>query len=560
MYEEHFGFREPPFRITPDPRFLYRNPCVEEAAAALSYGIERRKGFLSLVGEAGTGKTTLLRHVLDTLSGNVRTVVLLHPTVEFDEILEYVMGELGVPTDGGRKLVLLQRLHEFLVEHTRGGGNVALLIDEAQDLAPHVLEELRLLSNLETGTEKILQIVLAGQPELETKLADKSLRQLRQRIALHVRLRALSPEEVAEYIRTRLELAGATRTDVFTAEATARVAAVTQGIPRIVNVLCDACLVTAYAMNAAQVTARIVDEAWVDYSRLVADVPEAPVPAPALSVAPTPIVAAAAAAVASEKAAATTSERPAAAFPRTPPPAAPAAEAAPRPTPAESVAPQPAAAAAPPPPPIPLTSDLVDAPAPPVDRMPPPGELRSPWWASPRRVTLVTVATLVALSALNFSIRSSAPNRDTLPTPETAAGRMPVVSDDVDPLVTAPSPSEARALVHEFMLAYEARDAERLASLFAPDASDNEHEGIGAIRAAYQEAFTQLADVTVAVPQIAERLNGERLELSGPMRITYRDVDGTAGEVRGSAEWEIARHAGKPRILRLRHDVIPRAS
>ena len=179
MYEEHFGFREPPFRITPDPRFLYRNPCVEEAAAALAYGIERRKGFLSLVGEAGTGKTTLLRHLLNQVSGNVRTVLVLHPTVEFDEILEYIMSELGVPTDGARKLVLLQRLHEFLVEHTRAGGNVALLIDEAQDLETRVLEELRLLSNLETGTEKILQIVLAGQPELETKLADQSLRQLR---------------------------------------------------------------------------------------------------------------------------------------------------------------------------------------------------------------------------------------------------------------------------------------------------------------------------------------------------------------------------------------------
>jgi hypothetical protein len=159
------------------------------------------EGFLSLVGEAGTGKTTLLRHVLDTLAGNVRTVVLLHPTVEFDEILEYIMAELGVPTEGARKLVLLQRLHEFLVEHTRAGGNVALLIDEAQDLETRVLEELRLLSNLETGTEKILQIVLAGQPELETKLADQSLRQLRQRIALHIRLRPLSSDEVAAYIR-----------------------------------------------------------------------------------------------------------------------------------------------------------------------------------------------------------------------------------------------------------------------------------------------------------------------------------------------------------------------
>src|SRR6185295_13986552 len=263
MYEEHFGFREPPFRITPDPRFLYRNACVEEAAAALAYGIERRKGFLSL-----------LRHLLNQVSGNVRTVLVLHPTVEFDEILEYILTELGIPVDGARKLVLLQRLHEFLLEHTRAGGNVALMIDEAQDLEIRVLEELRLLSNLETGTEKILQIVLAGQPELETKLADPSLRQLRQRIALHVRLRPLSPEEVGAYIRTRLGLAGAPQSDVFTPEASDRIATVSLGIPRVVNVLCDACLVTAYAMNAKHVTAQIVDEAWVDYSRLVGDLPE----------------------------------------------------------------------------------------------------------------------------------------------------------------------------------------------------------------------------------------------------------------------------------------------
>ena len=544
MYEEHFGFREPPFRITPDPRFLYRNPCVEEAAAALAYGIERRKGFLSLVGEAGTGKTTLLRHLLDTLSGNVRTVVLLHPTVEFDEILEYILTELGIPIDGGRKLVLLQRLHEFLVEHTRSGGNVALLIDEAQDLDAAVLEELRLLSNLETGTEKILQIVLAGQPELETKLADKSLRQLRQRIALHVRLRPLSGDEVAAYIRTRLALAGSTRADVFTGDATVRIAAVTHGIPRVVNVLCDACLVTAYATNAPQVTAQIVDEAWTDYSRLVADVPESPLPAPALSVAPTPIVAAAAAVVASETA---------------PSPAPPAAT-VPASEPAPPVAP---AQIAPPAAPIASSPERIVAPeigtvAGAVLRAP--EEIRSPWWAAPRAVSMVAVGAIVAVVGLNIAIRSPVPNRDAMPTPETAAARMPVVSEDPDPLVTPPSPSEARGLVHSFMLAYEARDAERMAALFAPGASDNEHRGVGAIRAAYAEAFGQLTDVVVSVPQITTEMRGERLSVSGPVHITYRDAAGTPGEMRGTAVWEIARQAGTPRILKFHHDVIPRTS
>ena len=159
MYADFHGFRELPFNITPDPRFLYLNDNYQEALAALGYGIDARKGFIALVGEAGTGKTTLLRRLLDSVSPNTKTVLLLNPTVSFEEILEHILVELGVPPEGGRKLVLLQRLNEFLIEHTGASGNVALLIDEAQDMRPEVLEELRLLSNLETAREKILQIV-----------------------------------------------------------------------------------------------------------------------------------------------------------------------------------------------------------------------------------------------------------------------------------------------------------------------------------------------------------------------------------------------------------------
>jgi type II secretory pathway predicted ATPase ExeA len=561
MYEEHFGFREPPFRITPDPRFLYRNPCVEEAAAALAYGIERRKGFLSLVGEAGTGKTTLLRHVLDTLAGNVRTVVLLHPTVEFDEILEYILGELGVPVEGGRKLVLLQRLHEFLVEHTRAGGNVALIVDEAQDLEPRVLEELRLLSNLETGTEKILQIVLAGQPELETKLADPGLRQLRQRIALHVRLRPLSADEVAAYITTRLEFAGSTRTDVFTREASERIAVVSQGIPRVVNVLCDACLVTAYALNTKQVTTRIVDEAWTDYSRLVGDLPERPAPEPVVVREPEPAsaravpVAPPSPAVEPAPAPAPPPSEPVAArpvvAPRPPEPAA-----APRPTPTPPLEPM-----APPA----RTGQRDDEPAPALfpdgdGEAVPAATLRSPWWDAPRAVTVVTVLAIVVTLGLNVFLRGTSPNRDATPTPETVVAHVPVVTEDANPMVTAASAGEARALVHEFLLAYEARDAARVAGLFAADATENDRIGADEIRADYERRFATVRDVSVTVPRIDTALRGERLTITGPIVVAYRDQNGTMIETRGTAQWEIARLGGTPRILRLRHDVDPQTS
>ncbi|HJQ83295.1 MAG TPA: AAA family ATPase, partial [Candidatus Binatia bacterium] len=281
MYAEFYGLRELPFNITPDPRFLYLNDCYQEALAALSYGIDARKGFISLVGEAGTGKTTLLRRLLDSLSPNTRTVLLLNPTVGFEEILEHILLELGVPPDGGRKLVLLQRLNEFLIGHTSAGGNVALLIDEAQDLRPDVLEELRLLSNLETAREKILQIVLAGQPELDETLAHPGLRQLRQRVTLRLRIRPLTPAEVAHYVESRLERAGAGGKHLFTPDALARIASLSGGIPRIVNVLCDAALLAAFAAGHHEVSAALVEETWRDYA---VDVPLVPAiePAPVL--------------------------------------------------------------------------------------------------------------------------------------------------------------------------------------------------------------------------------------------------------------------------------------
>jgi general secretion pathway protein A len=281
MYEGFYGLREQPFRVTPDPRFLFRTPAIDEAVAALTYGVEQRKGFLSLVGEVGTGKTTLLRHLLDSLPPSTQTVLILYPTVQFEEMLEHILHELGIPSEGAGKFIKLQRLHEFLLEHTRAGGNSAIVIDEAQDLDARVLEELRLLSNLETGTEKILQILLSGQPELERKLAQTDLRQLRQRIALHVRLRALAAPEVAAYVQARLERAGGDDAALFDAEALAYVAFVTEGIPRLINVLCDAALVTGFAAGAPRITRPLVEEAWADYAHLAPPPAPPPPPAPA---------------------------------------------------------------------------------------------------------------------------------------------------------------------------------------------------------------------------------------------------------------------------------------
>ncbi|MGH7806212.1 MAG: ExeA family protein, partial [Candidatus Binatia bacterium] len=183
MYLSHFGFREPPFSVTPNPKFLYSNPAYEEAFANLRYGIEGRKGFIVLTGEVGTGKTTLLRRLMATLHPKTPFVFLFNTRLAFDEILAFVCDELRIAPVPSLRVQRIQVLNEFLLRQVREGRTTALLVDEAQNLGDDVLEELRLLSNLETNDEKLLQIALVGQPELDAKLARQELRQLRQRIA-----------------------------------------------------------------------------------------------------------------------------------------------------------------------------------------------------------------------------------------------------------------------------------------------------------------------------------------------------------------------------------------
>jgi general secretion pathway protein A len=264
MYCEFYQLREPPFNVTPDPKFLYLNARYREAIASLNYGITQRKGFITLIGEAGTGKTTLLNKLLEELDTKTKSVFIFNTNVTFEEILEYMFAEFALPVHNGKKLYMLQRLNSFLLEELRGGGNVALLIDEAQDLEFSVLEDLRLLSNLETAKEKILQIVLSGQPELGQKLSNPILRQLRQRIGINCRLLPLSRDEITEYIQYRLQAGGCADLKLFSREAEEQIYHFSRGIPRLVNVVCDNALVIGYALGKKRIGADVISEAAAD--------------------------------------------------------------------------------------------------------------------------------------------------------------------------------------------------------------------------------------------------------------------------------------------------------
>jgi type II secretory pathway predicted ATPase ExeA len=274
MYCDFYHLTERPFNVTPDPKFLYLNARYREAIASLNYGITQRKGFITLIGEAGTGKTTLLKRLLEDLDAKTKSVFIFNTNVTFEEILEYIFAEFDLPLHNGKKLYMLQRLNTFLLEELRGGGNVALLIDEAQDLEFSVLEDLRLLSNLETAKEKILQIVLSGQPELGQKLSNPVLRQLRQRIGINCRLLPLSRDEITEYVRFRLQAAGCPDLNLFSREAEDQIHHFSHGIPRLVNVVCDNALVIGYALGKKRIGAELIAEAAADL--LSVEPPEEP--------------------------------------------------------------------------------------------------------------------------------------------------------------------------------------------------------------------------------------------------------------------------------------------
>jgi type II secretory pathway predicted ATPase ExeA len=260
MYIDYFGFREKPFSITPDPRFFYTNPRYQEAYASLLYGILERRGLIVLTGEIGTGKTTLLRRLMENSEPNICFVFFYNTDLTFEEILDFLCSEFKLPTQEAGRFQKIQKLNQFLLNQLVNGEIVVLLIDEAQNLEEKVLDDLRLLLNLETSTEKMLQIVIAGQPELEVKLNRAELRQLRQRIAIRCRLERLDDEEVGPYIYYRLSAVGYKRQQLFTPDAIQEIAYYSQGFPRLINILCDNALLMAYATSQKRITTDIVRE------------------------------------------------------------------------------------------------------------------------------------------------------------------------------------------------------------------------------------------------------------------------------------------------------------
>ncbi len=250
MYHKFYGLSENPFNVNPDPRYLYMTEHIQEALACLQYGIDNRKGFILLTGEVGTGKTTLLNKLLETLrQKGIASAFIFNSRLNTIQFFDFMLADFGLPTEPRVKSQMLMRLNQWLVERYQAGGTTVLIIDEAQNLSTEVLEEVRLLTNLETSSEKLLQIVLAGQPELEHKLSQPQVRQLRQRITLRGKTFPLSSAELPQYLAERLRIAGWDGRPIFSPEAVERIHQYSCGIPRVVNLLCEHALISGYASH-----------------------------------------------------------------------------------------------------------------------------------------------------------------------------------------------------------------------------------------------------------------------------------------------------------------------
>ncbi len=264
MYLEFYGLKLSPFDITPNPRFLFHSAKHREAFNHLHYGIRERKGFVQLTGEVGAGKTTLCRALLERLDGNFSTALILNPVMSGDELMKAIATEFGLQVKGLDRLETMAAINDFLLKQAKHGKETVLIVDEAQNLTEELLEQVRLISNLETDDRKLLQIVLMGQPELRDRLNSPRLKQLRQRITVRYHLNALTRTEVGHYIQHRLALAGANGLPAFTTPAIWRVFNYSRGVPRLVNAVCDKALLAGFVERSYRINFRMVGRAIRD--------------------------------------------------------------------------------------------------------------------------------------------------------------------------------------------------------------------------------------------------------------------------------------------------------
>ena len=256
---EYYGLTEPPFNITPNPRFLFYSAKHREAYNHLLYGIRERKGFVQLTGEVGAGKTTVCRAMLEKLdNAHYATALIINPALDAGTLLKAIAMEFGLEVKGMDRLETLAKINEFLLAQVEKDRDAVLIIDEAQDLPDDLLEQVRLLSNLETDDRKLLQIVLMGQPELRDRLNAHGLRQLRQRITVRYHLKPLNRAEIGQYIHHRLHVSGANGAPYFTGGAIWRIHRYSKGVPRLVNAVCDKCLLAGFVQQREQIDFRTV--------------------------------------------------------------------------------------------------------------------------------------------------------------------------------------------------------------------------------------------------------------------------------------------------------------
>jgi type II secretory pathway predicted ATPase ExeA len=261
MYKSFFGLKDNPFNVNPDPRYLFLTKEIEEALSGLMYGIQNRKGFITLIGEVGTGKTTLINRLVDWLhQRRVRTAFLFNSRMNTNQLFDFILAEFRIVCESRTKSQQLMKLNEWLLDRYRAGETTVLIVDEAQNLTYPVLEEIRLLTNLETSTEKLLQIVLSGQQELDDKLKLPQLRQLRQRIMLRCKTAPLTKEQTHDYINERLRIAGASGELIFSPKSIELIHLYSLGIPRVVNLLCEHSLINAYVEQQRPISSKIVEE------------------------------------------------------------------------------------------------------------------------------------------------------------------------------------------------------------------------------------------------------------------------------------------------------------